>query len=129
MAKVELLGHASITATLHRFSLWIPEHTKAHRRRYGRGLRIKSTAAKPPVERAGYSTFLQVLQVKTRADERTRTADLVSLRVCCRTCKSVLIRPAIWLIYAAIVLSGNVCRPVRSALYQPGCGTVAASFA
>ena len=35
------------------------------------------TAAKPPVERAGYSTFLQYLQVKRRADERTRTAFLL----------------------------------------------------
>ena len=30
-----LLGHASITATLDRYSLWIPEHTKAHRRQHG----------------------------------------------------------------------------------------------
>jgi hypothetical protein len=35
------------------------------------------TAAKPPVERAGHSTFLRYLQVKRRADERTRTADLL----------------------------------------------------
>jgi hypothetical protein len=39
-----------------------------------------------------------------------------------------LIRPAFWLIYALISLSGNVCRLLRSALYQPGCGTVAVSF-
>jgi hypothetical protein len=31
------------------------------------------TAAKLPVERAGHSTFLLFLQVKKRADERTRT--------------------------------------------------------
>ena len=35
----------------------------------------------PPVEQAGHSTFLQDLQAKYRADERTRTADLTSLRV------------------------------------------------
>src|SRR5215212_12233018 len=35
------------------------------------------TAAKSPVERAVHSTFLQYLQVKSRADERTRTADLL----------------------------------------------------
>jgi hypothetical protein len=35
------------------------------------------TAAKAPVERAGYSTFLQYLQEKHRVDERTRTADLL----------------------------------------------------
>jgi hypothetical protein len=35
------------------------------------------TAAKPPVERAGHSTFLRYLQVRKRADERTRTADLL----------------------------------------------------
>ena len=29
------------------------------------------------MERAGHSTFLQYLQVKRRADERTRTADLL----------------------------------------------------
>jgi len=29
------------------------------------------------VEREGHSTFLQYLQVKYRADERTRTADLL----------------------------------------------------
>jgi hypothetical protein len=40
------------------------------------------TAAKPPVERAGHSTFLRYLQVKRRADERTRTAYPCSLRVC-----------------------------------------------
>ena len=40
------------------------------------------TAAKPPVERAGHSIFLQYLQVKRRADERTRTAYPCSLRVC-----------------------------------------------
>jgi hypothetical protein len=34
------------------------------------------TAAKSPVKRAGYSTYLQYLQEKQRADERTRTADL-----------------------------------------------------
>jgi hypothetical protein len=42
---------------------------------------LESTATlllpSPPVERAGYSTFLQYLQVKRRADERTRTADLL----------------------------------------------------
>jgi hypothetical protein len=38
------------------------------------------TAAKPPVERAGHSTFLRYLQVKRRADERTRTADLLITR-------------------------------------------------
>jgi hypothetical protein len=57
-----------------------------------------------------------------RADERTRTAFLLQLRVCCRTCEPVLIRPAFWLIYAVFALSGNVCRPLGSALYQPGCG-------
>jgi hypothetical protein len=41
------------------------------------------TAAKPPVERAGHSTFLRYLQVKRRADERTRTAYPCSLRVNC----------------------------------------------
>jgi hypothetical protein len=35
------------------------------------------TAAKPPVVRAVHSTFSQYLQVKKRADERTRTADLL----------------------------------------------------
>jgi hypothetical protein len=53
---------------------------KAHRRRYGRSFVIVyccPTAAKPPVERAGHSTFLQYLQVKRGADERTRTADLL----------------------------------------------------
>jgi hypothetical protein len=59
---------------------------------------------------------------KVRADERTRTADLTSLRVCCRTCDPVLISPAIWLIYAVFALSGNDYCPLRSALYQPGCG-------
>jgi hypothetical protein len=41
---------------------------------------IESTAAKPPVERAGHSTLLRYLQVKRRADERTLTPDLTSSR-------------------------------------------------
>ena len=47
----------------------------------------------------GFS-FLRVLQVKKRADERTRTADLISLRVSleaflgiARTCKTSLDKP------------------------------------
>ena len=54
---------------------------------------LESTATlllpSPPVERAGHSTFLQYLQVKRRADERTRTADLVSLRMCGRAFLSI----------------------------------------
>jgi transposase len=46
----------------------------------------------------------------------------------CTTVSRNLMRPAIWLIYAVIALSGNDCCPLRSALYQPGCGTVALSF-
>jgi hypothetical protein len=86
------------------------------------------TAAKPSIIPLGPSIFLWDLQEKQSADERTRTVDLLQLRVCCRTCEPVLIRPAIWLIYAVIALSGNVCRPLRSALCQPTCGTVAVSF-
>jgi len=40
------------------------------------------TAANPPPSVLGVLTFLRDLQVKKRADERTRTADLISLRVC-----------------------------------------------
>jgi hypothetical protein len=39
------------------------------------------TAAKPPNILSGAFLFLWVLQVKRRADERTRTADLSSSRV------------------------------------------------
>src|SRR5215218_4963353 len=40
------------------------------------------TAAKPPGGASRVFYFLQYLQVKRRADERTRTADLLHLRVC-----------------------------------------------
>jgi Phage integrase family len=80
-----LMGHASIQLTLDRyFSLDTLDGSCDHRR-CGRGLGIKSTAAKPPVERAGYSTFLRYLQVKRRVDERTRTAFLLQIRVCLST--------------------------------------------
>src|SRR5215212_1704752 len=55
---------------------------KAHRRRYGRDLGIKSTAAKFSIFLLKTLLFLRVLQVKKRADERTRTAYPCSLRVC-----------------------------------------------
>ena len=61
------------------------QHGKARRRRYGRGLGIESTclrtADKAPDTKIGGFSFLRVLQEKKRADERTRTADLTSLRV------------------------------------------------
>jgi hypothetical protein len=68
-----------------------------------------------------YLTFYLQNSTFWRADKRTRTADLLQLRVCCSTCKSVLIPPAFWLIYAPIALSGNVFCPLCCALYQPGC--------
>jgi hypothetical protein len=52
----------------------------------------------------GPPIFLWDLQEKQRADERTRTAFLIQLRVCCRTCEPVLIHAAFWLIYAVIAL-------------------------
>jgi len=47
------------------------------------------TADKAPDQNIGGFSFLRVLQVKRRADERTRTADLVSSRVCSRAFLSV----------------------------------------
>jgi hypothetical protein len=41
-----------------------------------------STADNAPDANIGDFLFLRVLQVKKRADERTRTADLISLGVC-----------------------------------------------
>ena len=54
---------------------------KTRRGEYWRGLGIKSTAAKPLVSALRVLDFLRYLQVKRRADERTRTAFLISLRV------------------------------------------------
>jgi hypothetical protein len=51
-----------------------PAHTCSAPRQGTRLCTGSSTAAKLPVERAGHSTFLLFLQVKKRADERTRTA-------------------------------------------------------
>jgi hypothetical protein len=48
----------------------------------GRGFGIESTADNAPDANIGDFLFLRVLQVKKRADERTRTADLISLGVC-----------------------------------------------
>jgi hypothetical protein len=51
----------------------------------GRGFLGKSTAdvllTKPPARTSGGLSFLRILQAKKRADERTRTADLLQLRV------------------------------------------------
>jgi hypothetical protein len=65
-----LLGRTSITMTLDRYSHWIPVHGKAH----GRGFGIESTADKAPDTNIWDFSFLQILQVKERADERTGTA-------------------------------------------------------
>ena|SRR5215208_102251 len=56
------------------------------RQRRGRSFGIESTAdallTKPSTLTLWFSRFLRVLQENQRADERTRTADLISLRVC-----------------------------------------------
>ena len=82
--------------------------------------------------RLDHSALPHVLPAKQHFLESQRgdsnRLPLLQLRVCCRTCEPVLIGSAICLIYAIIALSGNVCCPLRSALYQPGCGTVAVRF-
>ena len=82
------------------------------------------TAAKPPVERAGHSTFLRYLQVKRRADERTRTAYPCSLRVItqalqgfARGCKSPISKRLSSLRVAAC------CTVLRFRWYQSGIKT------
>src|SRR5215204_2666547 len=55
-------------------------HGKARRRRHGRGFGL-ATAAKFSIFLLKTFLFLRLLQAKRRADERTRTADLISLRV------------------------------------------------
>jgi hypothetical protein len=55
------------------------------------------------VVRAGHSTFLQYLQVKYRTDERTRTADLISLRVNC----------SYWTILCFTLLDNRRCQRER----------------
>jgi hypothetical protein len=67
--------------TLGRYSHGIPLDGLGYRRGHGRGLRLKSTADKAPNTNIGVFPFLQDLQAKKRADERTRTADLISLRI------------------------------------------------
>src|SRR5215208_2626694 len=59
---------------------------QAHRECDGGGSGLATAALllpKPPNISSGAFHFLWVLQVKKRADERTRTADLSSLRVNC----------------------------------------------
>src|SRR5919106_2170925 len=77
------------------------------------------TAANPTVERAGYSTFSQYLQVKRRADERTRTAGLISLRViiqalqgCAGDCKCRVFRGVsfLWFAPCCTVLRSRWCQ-------------------
>jgi hypothetical protein len=73
------------------------------------------------VDRVGTLSFLWYLQVKRRADERTRTADLISLRVitqalqgCAGGCKSPISKGVSFLYLAAC------CTVLRSRWYQSG---------
>jgi hypothetical protein len=66
-------------------------------------------------------SFLPVLQEKLRADERTRTADLISLRVitqalqgCAGDCKCRIFRGVSFLCLA------QCCTVLRSRWYQSG---------
>src|SRR5215213_4892277 len=63
------------------------QHGKARRQQHGRGFGL-ATAAKPSIILPGAFLFLQDLQEKKRADKRTRTAGLISLRVI-RSCRAV----------------------------------------
>src|SRR5215203_6471945 len=81
------------------------------------------------VDRVGTLSFLWYLQVKRRTDERTRTADLLQLRVitqallgCARSCKSRIFRGVSFLRLA------EYCTVLRSRWYQSGInGGIAAS--
>jgi hypothetical protein len=85
------LGHASITMTLDRYSRWIA--TMGRHSADGMDEALVSyccpIAAKPSITLLGAVLFLQDLQEKRRADGRTRTGDLVALRVCGRRLLSV----------------------------------------
>ena len=95
------------------------QHGKTCRRRHGRGFGIESTADKAPDATIGGFLFLRVLQEKKRADERTRTADLISLRVIIQAlqgfaeaCKSRISKRLSLLLIAAC------CTVLRSRWYQ-----------
>ena len=76
----KLLGHASVQLTLDRYSHWMPsmgKHTANEWTRFWDRVYCCPTAAKAPDVNVGGFSFFQDLQVKKRADERTRTADLL----------------------------------------------------
>jgi hypothetical protein len=82
---------------------------------------LESTADKAPDTNIGAFLFLRVLQVKWRADERTRTADLLQLRVIihalhgfARGCKSPISKPVSFLCFA------TCCTILRSRWCQSG---------
>jgi hypothetical protein len=104
------------------------QHGKAYRRGYGRSLGIIvyccPTAAKPLVFALRVLGFLRYLQEKKRADERTRTADLISLRVCgqglqrlARGCKSRIFKRL------SLLRAAACCTVLRSRWYQIGIRT------
>jgi hypothetical protein len=93
----------------------------------GQGFRIVyccPTAANPSIIPLGLFCFLQDLQEKQRADERTRTADLISLRVitqalqgCAGDCNSRIFRGV------SFPCLAECCTALRSRWYQSGIRT------
>src|SRR5215210_6151996 len=86
------------------------------------------TAAKTSIIPLGPFIFLRDLQKKQRADERTRTADLISLRVIylalqgfAEACKCRIYKPLSFLRIAAC------CTVLRSRWYQSGINSTLAS--
>jgi hypothetical protein len=99
----------------------------SRRERDGRGFGV-ATAAKPPIILPRTFLFLWVLQVKERADERTRTADLTSLRVISQAlqglagvCKSPILK-RVSLLYLALS-----CTVLRSRWCQSGVNVILVS--
>jgi hypothetical protein len=79
------------------------------------------TAATPPTLSLGALNFLRDLQAKKRADERTRTADLLHLRVmhqalqgCAEDCKCRIFRGV------SFPCLAEYCTVLRSRWYQSG---------
>jgi hypothetical protein len=105
------------------------QHTDARDEALGHYSTAYVLLTKPPMFWSEAFRFLQVLQVKKRADERTRTADLLQVRVIgralqrlARACKSRISRRH------SLLWVAGCCTVLRSQWYQrgikhPSCGT------
>jgi len=85
--------------------------------------RCPARGSRPTVRRFTPFAYLARISRIDKAHERTRTADLLQLRVCLRTFYPVLLRPGIPLVSAVFDDPGVPLCPFCTSVYQPGCST------